>query len=127
MDKRCEKENCSAPMYGTSNGYLLCKAHYEESVEFHLSQLTTPTLYIILPLEWKKTEHGTVYVKTPVGRYSIFLIKGIYKWEYISYSDVNQAPNMTAWGFPTSIEDGKAQAEAHYREQIGKCLEVHNG
>ena len=87
---------------------------------------TKATLYTIPPLEWVK-QGKRLYVDTPVGEYSVMFAyiskdeKDVFKWGYWTLGGGK-------WENPcTSIEDGKAQAEKHYREQLGKCLKVWNG
>ncbi|MCK5236175.1 MAG: hypothetical protein KAR06_04235 [Deltaproteobacteria bacterium] len=88
-------------------------AHYEE-----FEEEPTPTLYTIPPLEWEKGNMGNKShsAKTAFGYYDVYY-KGQWYW-----SDIDGFRRSC-----TSIEDGKAQAEAHYREQLGKCLEVYRG
>lgn len=84
----------------------------------------TPTLHTIKPLEWETYDTGKEdRPNYPIASTSIgfcYEIHGNY-WSIYKNGCLQEK-------FPcTSIEDGKAQAEAHYREQLGKCLEVYNG
>ena len=80
-----------------------------------------PTLHTIKPLEWKQVSQYYYSVRTFIGTYTIdIFISGDCKWSYIDGS-------ITYSFSCTSIEDGKAQAEKHYGEQLGKCLVVYNG
>ena len=81
-----------------------------------------PTLYTIKPLEWKKEFDGCFIADFLGGDYYISLIEGKYRVHYRPTRG-----HITWWTDATSIEDGKAQAERHYMEQIGKCLVVYNG
>ena len=75
---------------------------------------TKPTLHTIKPLEWEKG-----YAKAIDGDYAVFYsVRAEMFYMRTPYGKMLKV---------TSIEDGKAQAEAHYREQLGKCLEVYNG
>ena len=78
-------------------------------------------LYTIKPLEWDellilRTVNQWVCAETSFGCYYV----GESIWIPCN-EDVGNSEMCT------SIEDGKAQAEKHYREQLGKCLEVYNG
>ena len=83
------------------------------------------TLHTIKPLEWKKSiatlQSGNqdVDVETPFGKYYVVEYD---KDDFLWGIDGKEVPYDC-----DSIEDGKAQAEKHYMEQIGKCLEVYDG
>lgn len=153
--KICNKDRCDACM--KEGHYLidyLCRATGESSASYHegeydkwlkernietsregwwsheafdignitgyvLSQ-RKPTLYTILPLEWKKRGDGSWQASFLNEYYEVKEWKG--------FKDASLTVSTPDAINPcTSIEDGKAQAEAHYREQLGKCLEVYNG
>lgn len=118
MDKCCDKCHhlLTTELCVGCNGHSsVCSNVYQEP----------PTLYTIKPLEWEEQSNGKgVMAHTPIGiSYFVGVCKtNGFRWDYVPDYDEECAAESC-----DSIEDGKAQAEAHYREQIGKCLEVYNG
>jgi hypothetical protein len=87
-----------------------------------LKEIVMDKLHTIKPLEWEVKADGLVRVDTIAGRYYVDLGLSC-KWAFFS----DRYPFDSFSEHPcTSIEDGKAQAEKHYREQLIKCLEVYN-
>ena len=115
MDKECSFHICRAVVEHTVNGKDYCEWHHRELLR---ESTPTPTLYTIPSLEWKDARR----------------IDGVCSWTSEVFGGRHLEVQKTVWydifarQRPcTSIEDGKAQAEKHYMEQLGKCLEVWNG
>lgn len=81
-----------------------------------------PTLHTILPLEWEKDGTGIWSAKFLGISYKIY-----------KYATADEHYDLWLDGgrclaeSVDSFEKAQAQAEAHYREQLEKCLEVYNG
>ncbi|MCK5132381.1 MAG: hypothetical protein KAR40_09560 [Candidatus Sabulitectum sp.] len=140
MDKKtCD--NCGDEAYiDGPAGYPYCKPCITEWLS-----LTFPTLHTIKPLEWEErtdlVECGDLEyftAKTSVNEY-IVLKKESDSSKIRRQVFGGEDMCFTYWwyvwpgghGFKqqyscTSIAHGQELAEAHYREQIGKCLEVYN-
>lgn len=103
-----------------------------------------PTLHTIKPLEWKEDGNGfiaKVFPKIkadenprPFLEYEIYQCKddGSWKLECSDSRFWRDCCNDVDWdlielGFFESLDGAKDQAEKHYMEQLGKCLEVYNG
>lgn len=87
------------------------------------SQVITPTLYTISSLEWEGDDRHSVYANIAVGRYRLSYNGYSKKPWVLEYVDMT----AQALGDYKKLEDGKVQAEKHYREQLEKCLEVYDG
>jgi hypothetical protein len=99
-------------------GWWSYEAFDMDNITGYVVSQIKPTLHTIKPLEWEMSPDAPYFLaKTPFGFYEVTYSKNGWDW----FRDNEYQATCT------SIEDGKAQAEAHYREQLGKCLEVYNG
>lgn len=114
MDKCCD--NCFHLL--TTELCMNCNVH--SSVCSNI-QVKPPTLHTIKPLEWSTDSYDGVWSITGLRTYFVNPLKPEgYEWGFYAGGEFIGEPC-------DSIEDGKAQAEAHYRAQLLKCLEVYRG
>jgi hypothetical protein len=116
-----EKQADNGPKWtALERGLLKWVFDNEETIREALTRAQNPVKAVVKPLVWVNDDVA-YYARTFCGRYMLF--KGLHRWQLVWYSNEELAHGGE--DIPcTSLEDGKAQAQAHWEERLAGCVEV---